>query len=366
MGIHSTLAQYPFLLGLLSFIVGAVLMPYIVSTAKKNKLIARPNTRTSHKGNVPNIGGLAIFFAFIITYFLFSMYNLDFKEKFIVVGMCVIWLVGFYDDMAEFSSNTKFVGELFVGLLLIVGAGVRFTHLHGFLGVGEMADWGSYLLSFFVYLFIINAINLIDGVDGLAAGLGIVICMTFSVYFQWAGAIPLSMMAYALVGSLVIFFIYNVFGGKKKIFMGDSGSLLIGYIIYIFVVKFCEMNAYDELGSSTFLLMKAAPVFALCVLAVPLSDVIRVVITRLKQGKSPFKADKNHVHHLLLSCKFSHKQVTFLLMGVNVGFIVLGWLIRNLKIEVAFLIFLIIVCVLFFSLWRAVDYHAGHHVDRKN
>jgi UDP-N-acetylmuramyl pentapeptide phosphotransferase/UDP-N-acetylglucosamine-1-phosphate transferase len=347
-------------------------MPYIVSTAKKNSLIARTNARTSHKGDIPNIGGLAIFFAFMITYFLFSMYALEFKDKFVIAGLCVIWLVGFYDDMAEFSSNTKFVGELLVGLLLIVGADVRLTHLQGFLGIGEMADWVSYLLSFFVYLFIINAINLIDGVDGLAAGLGMIICMTFGIYFQWAEDIPLSMMAYALLGSLLIFFIYNVFGASKKIFMGDSGSLLIGYIVYIFVVKFCEMNAYDELGSSIFLLMKAAPVFAFCVLARPLSDVVRVVVTRLRQGKSPFKADKNHVHHLLLSCQLSHKQVTVILMGVNVGLIVLGWLIRNLQIDLAFLIVLGTVCILFFILWRCVNYvtnrrhHRHHRHHRRN
>ncbi|GHT04723.1 undecaprenyl-phosphate alpha-N-acetylglucosaminyl 1-phosphate transferase [Bacteroidia bacterium] len=360
MGIHSTLAQYPFLLGLLSFIVGAILMPYIVSTAKKHNLIARTNTRTSHQGAVPNIGGLAIFFSFMIAYFLFSMYNLDFKEKFIIVGLCVMWLVGFYDDMAEFSSKTKLVGELLVGVLLIVGANVRFTHFHDFWGVGEISDWVSYFFSFFIFIFIINAINLIDGVDGLAAGLGMVICMTFAVYFQWAETIPLSMMAYTLVGALAIFFLYNVYGGKKKIFMGDSGSLLLGYIIYIFVVKFCEMNAYDELGSSTFLLMKSAPVFALCLLAIPLCDVVRVVMTRLKQGKSPFKADKKHVHHLLLSCQLSHKQVTFLLMGVNVGFVILGWSLRKLKIGVALSIFTIIVCVAFFILCHQVNCRARH------
>jgi UDP-N-acetylmuramyl pentapeptide phosphotransferase/UDP-N-acetylglucosamine-1-phosphate transferase len=229
--------------------------------------------------------------------------------------------------------------------------------LHGLLGIGELSAWISYPLSFFIYLLVINALNLVDGVDGLASGLGILICAFFGIYFQMINEIPLSLMGYAMIGALLIFFIYNVFGNSSKIFMGDSGSLVLGYIIYLFVVRFCEINVYKTEGMNPEYIMRSAPVVAICVLAIPLIDTLRVMISRMKKGRSPFTADKNHVHHLLLSIGLKHKEVTFVLLFVNLVFIGLGLLLRNFNIGFGILIAVAFAASLTVLLWRIVGKH---------
>ncbi len=332
-------------------------MPYILQMAKKKELIVKPNKRTAHEGGIPNIGGINIFSSFILSYLLFSTEEINFSHRIILAGMYFILLVGFFDDMVELVPRKKFMGELIAGFLLIVVADIRLTHLHGFLGIEHIHDVISYPLSFFVFLLIINGLNLIDGVDGLASGLGILICAFFGVYFQLIGITYLSLMAYALIGALLIFFIYNVFGHKKKIFMGDSGALVLGYTVFMFVVEFCEVNACNTGVINPALVMNAAPVVAIAVLAVPLIDTLRVMITRIKKGKSPFEADKNHVHHLLLSIGLKHREVTFVLLIVNLLFIGLGILLRNVRMDIGILIVIVFSTALIITLWRVVEYN---------
>ena len=366
------LRAFPFLFILFSFVIGQILMPYVVSMAKKKNLIVRPNRRTSHEGGIPNIGGINIFSSFIIPYLLFCTGTMDFYDRTVIAGMYTMLLIGFFDDMVELSALKKLLGEAIVGLIVIVISGKHLTSMFGLFGVNEISAWVSYPLSLFVFLLIVNALNLVDGVDGLASGLGILCCLFFGVYFQLAAGdvhhldiyqlasnqlryIQLSMMAYALVGALLIFFIYNVFGNKSKIFMGDSGALVLGFVIYLFVVEFCKISEGATPNVSPYLLMKAAPIVAICVLAIPLIDTVRVMTTRIKKGNSPFKADRNHVHHLLLSTGLKHRQVTFILLGVNLFFIVLGLFIRNFQIEIAAIIVIVCATVLTLILWRIVD-----------
>ena len=354
-GLVELFSSYPFLLGLVSFLVGYFFMPYVIQMAKKKELIVKPNKRTSHSGGIPNIGGINIFSSFIISYLLFSTEKIDFQSRVIIAGMYFVLLIGFFDDAIELPPLKKLLGELFAGVLIIVIAGVRLTHFHGFLGIGEISDWVSYPLSFFIYLLVINSLNLIDGVDGLASGLGILICAFFGIYFQLINAISLSMMSYSLIGALLIFFIYNVFGNNSKIFMGDSGSLVLGYVVYLFIVRFCEFNVHRIEEMNPEYVMRSAPVVAICVLAIPLIDTLRVMITRMKKGKSPFTADRNHVHHLLLNAGLKHKEVTLVLLLVNLVFIGLGILLRNFNIEFGILIAVALAAFLTVLLWRIVD-----------
>jgi UDP-N-acetylmuramyl pentapeptide phosphotransferase/UDP-N-acetylglucosamine-1-phosphate transferase len=347
------ITSFPFLIGVFSFLIGKLTMPYVLQMAKKKELIVKPNQRTSHEGGIPNIGGINIFTSFFISYMLFSAgYHLFFYQKVVFAGMFFMLLVGFYDDIIELEPRKKLIGELIAGFLLIIVADIRITNFQGFFGINTISDWISYPLSFFVYLLIINALNLIDGVDGLASGIGVIICTFFGVYFQLIGETSLSMMSYALIGALLIFFFYNVFGNQSKIFMGDSGALVLGYMVYMFVAYFCRINAEEASLINPVFVMKSAPVVAICVLAVPLIDTVRVMITRIKQGRSPFEADRNHVHHLLLSTGLRHREVTLVLLIVNLLFIMLGLSVRNLRIEIAALIVIAVACFFIFVLWR--------------
>ncbi len=286
--------------------------------------------------------------------------------------------------MIDISPKNKFMGEFISAFIIVVMANIRLTHFHGLFGISEIDPghiWLSYLASAFLFVLLTNSINLIDGVDGLATGMGILISLFFGIYFQCAGEYELtqshmmtassltnlSIMAYTLIGALAIFFIYNVFGGssknrkrkmfRRKIFMGDSGSLLLGAIIYVFVISFCQYNVSNiSVRDTNTFFINASPAVALCALAVPLFDTLRVMITRIKKGNSPFKADKNHAHHLLLSLGMKHWQVTLTLISVDATFILLGVLGKDLhNWELGGLAILLGIAYTF-TLWRILDY----------
>ncbi|MDP4239818.1 MAG: MraY family glycosyltransferase [Bacteroidota bacterium] len=324
----------------------------VIDIAKKRNFVVKPNKRTSHEGVIPNIGGINIFISFLSTVFLFS-YGIISELQFTIVGVFIILIVGFVDDLIAIKPTWKLLGELLSAFFLIVVSDVRLSHLHGFLGIYELSIGWSYLLSFFVFVAIINALNLIDGVDGLASGLGILYCLFFAIYFNLTANINMAVSAFAMAGSLFVFFLYNVFGGKRKIFMGDSGSLLLGYMITLYVFEFCEMNAYKCIAEP--FQMSAAPAVAICVLFVPLFDTVRVMLTRLKKGVSPFRPDKNHIHHLLLKTGLKHRQVTFVLLLVSFFFIVLGIIGRQWNIGILIFIAFSIATLLTVLLWRKVN-----------
>jgi len=349
--------EYPAFAVFFSFILGLCFMPVVIDIAKKRNFVVKPNKRTSHHGAIPNIGGINIFISFFFTVFLFS-YSIISELQFTIIGVFVILIIGFIDDLIEIKHYWKLLGELVSAFFLIVVSDIRLSHLHGFLGVNELPLWSSYIISFFVFIVIINALNLIDGIDGLASGLGILYSLFFAIYFRLTAiydpsTINLSISAFAMAGSLTVFFIYNVFGGKRKIFMGDSGSLLLGYMITLYVFKFCDVNAYNLVPVE--FKMSAAPAVAICVLSVPLFDTLRVMVTRIKNGVSPFHPDKNHIHHLLLKTGLSHSQVTFVLLIISLLFIGLGLVGRNWSISILVSIAFILACLLTFILWRIVD-----------
>ena len=328
-------------------------MPVVLDIARKHNFVVKPNKRTSHEGAIPNIGGINIFVSFFITVFLFS-FGIFCQLQFFTFGVFIILIVGFVDDLIDLKVSWKLIGELASAFFLIVLSDIRLTNLHGFMGVFEIPDWQSYLLSFFVFIVIINALNLIDGIDGLASGLGIIYSLFFAIYFMLTGNSNLAISAFAMVGSLAVFFIYNVFGKKSKIFMGDSGSLLLGYMITLYVFEFCEMNVYQRVPLNYYI--SAAPALAICVLSVPLFDTLRVMLTRIKKGVSPFHPDKNHIHHLLLKTGLKHRQVTFVLIVVTMLFIALGILGNNWEIGFLVLTAFVLASILTYILWRIVDY----------
>ena len=343
---------HSYLIGFISFLLGLIGMPFIVRIAKAKGFVVRPNKRTSHTGYVPNIGGLNICFSFMLTYLLFEYDQLN-QSQFFLIGLFAIMAVGFIDDVLVLTPTAKLLGETFAGIALVGFADLRITHLHGIFGITEIGIIPSYLLSMFILIAIINAINLIDGVDGLASGLGILYCLFFAVYFGLAGENAWSVLGICMVGALAVFFIYNVFGHREKIFMGDSGSLLLGYLITAFVFRFCEMNAYHEVPE--WLQMNAAPAVAICVLTVPIFDTIRVSMTRIKQHRSPFLPDKNHIHHLLLRTGLNHVQTTCVLLTVSLLFIAWAIIGRNWNFWVLLISDFAIATALTMVLWRVLN-----------
>lgn len=322
------LYNYPILIAIFSFAIGLICMPVVIKIAKVRHFVVKPNKRMSHKGEVPNIGGIDIFMSFILAYLLFEYDQLQ-NSQYIFIGVFLILMTGFVDDLLVITPSWKMFGELLAGSFLILISNVRLTSLHGFCNIYGIPLVSSILLSFFVFIVIVNSLNLIDGVDGLASGLGMIYSLFFALYFHQIGEIHLSILAYCLIGSLAVFFIYNVFGrSKRKIFMGDSGSLLLGYMMTLFVFRFCEINASrPDLGICH---SQSAPSVMIALLAIPLFDTMRVMAARIRKHQSPFTADKNHLHHLLLRIGLPHVQVTCVLLCLTVGSIAIGWSLRNL------------------------------------
>ena len=350
--IQAFFLQHSYLIGLVSFALGLISMPLVIRMAKTKGFVVRPNKRMSHTGEIPNIGGLNICFSFMLTYLLFEYDQLN-QSQFFLIGLFAIMAVGFTDDVLVLTPVAKLLGEALAGIALIGFADLRITHLHGLFGITEIGVIPSYLISLFVLIAIINAVNLIDGIDGLASGLGILYCLFFAVYFGLVGDINWAVLAVCMIGSLAVFFIYNVFGHREKIFMGDSGSLLLGYLLTAFVFHFCEINAYTQVPEVFH--MSAAPAVAICVLTIPIFDTIRVSLTRIKQHRSPFKPDKNHIHHLLLRTGLNHIQTTCVLLSLSLLFIGLAVLGRNWNMWVLIFVDFGIATILTLVLWRIIN-----------
>ena len=350
--IQSFFIQHSYLIGLISFLLGLIGMPVVVRIAKAKGFVVRPNKRMSHEGDVPNIGGLNICFSFMLTYLLFEFDQMD-QSQFFLIGLFAIMAVGFIDDVLVLTPLAKLLGETLAGIALIGFADLRITHLHGLFGIMEISDPISYVLSLFILIAIINAINLIDGIDGLASGLGILYCLFFAIYFGLVGETSWSILGICMIGALAVFFIYNVFEHREKIFMGDSGSLLLGYLLTAFVFRFCEINAYHLVPEAYH--MNAAPAVAICVLTVPIFDTIRVSLTRIKQHRSPFQPDKNHIHHLLLRTGHNHNQTTCGMLSVSVVFIGLAIIGRNWNNWVLLITDFAVATALTLVLWRVIN-----------
>ena len=349
---HNFFIEHSYLIGLVSFALGFIAMPVVIRIAKAKGFVVRPNKRMSHTGEVPNIGGLDIYFSVMLSYLLFDYHQLA-NNQFFLIGIAAIMIIGFIDDILVLTPLTKLLGETLAGITLIGFGNLRITHLHGLFGINEISDPTSYILSLFILIAIINAINLIDGIDGLASGLGILYCLFFAFYFGLVGSTSWSILAICMVGSLAVFFLYNVFGRKEKIFMGDSGSLLLGYLLTAFVFRFCEQNAYHVVPEIYH--MNAAPAVAICVMTIPLFDTIRVSLTRIKQHRNPFKPDKNHIHHLLLRTGLNHLQTTCILLTVSLLFIGLAILCRNWNIWLLLVADFALATIMTLILWRVIN-----------
>jgi UDP-N-acetylmuramyl pentapeptide phosphotransferase/UDP-N-acetylglucosamine-1-phosphate transferase len=303
---------------LLAFFVVYISIPSIVTVANEKHLYDEPGRRKSHRHNVPNLGGVAIFAGLIIASGLFV--NITSSKEFmpVLVAIVVIFFIGIKDDILIIAPDKKLYGELVAAIIIVVMGNVRLTSLHGFLGVYEIDYIPSILLTGFVVVVLTNAFNLIDGIDGLASGIGMVVSLTFGAWFFLTGFYNYSILSAALFGSLGAFFCFNVFGHKNKIFMGDTGSLILGLIMSVLVIKFNEANITYK-GIYT---IASAPAVSFGILIIPLFDTIRVFTLRVLRGQSPFHPDKNHLHHRMLKLGFSHFRSTSLLSFVNILFII--------------------------------------------
>ena len=332
---------------LLSFISACLIsylsVPPIVTLAKAKMLCALPNGRTSHQGAVPTLGGIAIFAGFIISALLFSSYIVFPPLPFITAGCLIIFFSGLKDDIFIISPYSKIATQIFASATIIYFADIRITNFHGFLGINEISYIYSFLITIFVFIVIINSYNLIDGIDGLASVIGIVSSFAFGIWFFLTQHFQYAVLCFALAGSLVGFLRFNLSKKQYKIFMGDTGSLLVGFVIAVLVIQFNEFNLLT-IGKYK---IESAPAVSIAVLILPLYDTLRLMIVRVMRKQSPFKADRGHIHHKLLDLGYTHIQATIILSVFTIVFIFIAYQLQYIGILWLTLILFILATLLY-------------------
>ncbi len=317
----------------LSFLIslGIVLyaVPKVIRIAYSLKLLDYPNGRSAAKRAVPTLGGVAIFISFVLSTAIGLHGHLIKGLFYIFTALLLMFFTGLKDDILNISAFKKIIAQLVAVAILIFFADLRFTHLHGFLGIGEIGYATSVLLTAFAMVGFINAFNLIDGIDGLASGLGLLSSVVFGSWFFISGHFDYAVLSFSLAGALAGFFYYNVYGRKYKIFMGDTGSLLLGTALSVLVIKFNELN----IDPSTPYAVKSSVAVSFAVLIYPVIDTIRVFMIRILCNKSPFIADKNHIHHRLLVIGLSHRETTYTIIAINTIIIVSVFAFQGIGIE---------------------------------
>lgn len=305
---------------LLSVIIGFAIVSYtipkIIFICREKKLFDVPNERSASRVITPSLGGVAIFAGFFISLIITLTY-LDIQPiTCLLLGTLVMFLTGLKDDLIGLSPRKKLIFQILTALYLIFLGGVSITNLHGILGFYEINTVFGSLLSLLLIVGIINAYNLIDGIDGLAAGVGILISIVFGALFTLAGHGEYAIVAFSLTGSLIAFFFFNVFGKENKIFMGDTGSLTLGIIFAFLTIKFINLPV---LGQQQ---LFGSPAVALAIMIIPIVDTIRVMTIRMAQKKSPFSPDMNHIHHHLLRLtNYNHLHASLIIIVSNLAFI---------------------------------------------
>jgi UDP-GlcNAc:undecaprenyl-phosphate GlcNAc-1-phosphate transferase len=310
-----------FLIFLAAFLVVFICTPPLIRVSVwKNLLDVPGDLRKLHTKSIPTMGGVMIFAGTIFSFMLLlpsiantlksdAEANLVISDSsYLIAALMVLFFIGIKDDIIGTAAIFKLLGHILVAMILVLMGNIRITGFHGLFGVYTIPYWGSVFLSIFTYVVIINAINFIDGIDGLAAGIGILGSLSFGIWFAFANSPVLAALAFALCGALTGFLIYNF--SPAKIFMGDSGSLVIGLILCVLGIKLIE---YDPAQLPSSVVGISRPLFVMGVLAYPLLDTLRIVIYRILKGMSPLAADRNHIHHALLDMKLNHRQVSLIL-----------------------------------------------------
>lgn len=329
----------------ISAVLTGLVIPQVLKVAFKKKLFDNPDFRKIHKGVVPRLGGFSYFPSLLCSFLLIAgcliiyypdlfaqrSFTADLGQILVMfASVSILYLIGLKDDMVEVKYYGKFTAQGLAAFLTVL-SGACIFNLWGLFGVNVLSPIVAALLTFILILGIINAMNLIDGIDGLASGIGIISLLMYGILFLSSGNFLMSLLAWSLAASVGVFFFFNFFGNdknKKKIFMGDVGSLTMGMVIAFLAVEMTSVNPVDILGFNPL-------VVALSPLIIPILDSCRVFIYRISQKRSPFLPDKSHIHHKLISFGLSPHQTLFFILSFQIVLIIVNvWLSAILNINI--------------------------------
>ncbi len=331
----------------IAFSITYLSIPVIIFVANSKKLYDVPDARKIHDAPIPSLGGLGIFAGFVMASLTIIPFSAAADFQYFFAAFFVIFFLGLKDDILDISPIKKFIGQVLAAFLIIYKGNIQIQSMHGFMGLDQLPPMFSLIFTYLTIIVIINSFNLIDGVDGLAGSLALMAATIFGAYFYMVDMLPYAILSFATAGSLVAFLIFNF--QPAKIFMGDTGSLLLGLINAILVIKFINVANLPD----TPMPIQAGPAMGFAILMIPLLDTLRVFGIRIAHRRSPFSPDRNHIHHILLDRGLSHRTITFSLVGANLVFIIAVYMLRSIDctwlILGIFIIFFTAIAMLYYG-----------------
>jgi len=327
---------------MLSFVVSLAVvllgMPSLIRLAIQKNLLDEPSEdRKIHTRSIPRLGGVLVFIGTLVTTTLLVNPEGDTAVAFLrlAAASTILFFLGLKDDLSQLNPMKKIAAQMAVGAILIFGGGFMVTDFSGLFGIGALSSWIAIPFSLFVYIVVVNAVNLIDGIDTLAGGYGLLVAISCGLWFLLTGQPDFTILCLALAGSLAGFILFNI--TPARIFLGDSGSLILGMFIYVMATSIISTPAEQIPAMWSH---RSMPVLAMTMLSYPLVDTLRVFTLRLLDGRSPFSADRNHLHHRLLRLGLSHLQAALIIHAYTAGMVSLGFILPEMEPTRAFFILL--------------------------
>ena len=326
----------PFFIAL--FLVGWI-HPKLVKIALLKNIVDNPDARKLQRTPVPVLGGVAVFFGVVIAIGCMSAVVDCSGLPVVIMAMMAMLYTGTMDDILNLSPSLRLLIEIVVVLLLVFVGGYCINDFHGLWGIGPISSWYAVPLTVFATVGIINAINLVDGVNGLSSGYCIMACTIFGILFHLAGEEAMTILAVVSVGALIPFFLHNVFGKTSKMFIGDGGTLVMGTVMSVFVIAILQSGSR--------------------VLSVPVFDTLRVMSTRMLKGSSPFRPDKTHLHHMFIDMGCSHVATTLAILGLNTAVVLCWWAFEAAGFSIAVQLYAVVGMSLLatFGLYHFMQWH---------
>ncbi len=322
-----------------AFIVTLITIPPIISLIKKHSLYDMPNARKEHAAPIPTMGGIAIIAGMMTALFLWFPFSKAIPQISFFFSIAVLFALGIMDDLQDLSAKYKFIVQAGLAALIAL-SGIRITSFDGLFGIHELPLMAQYTFTFLAIVGITNAFNLIDGIDGLAGGIGFMSLVIVGMFLTMSGDVNTALIAFALAGGILAFMYFNL--NPARIFMGDTGSLVLGFVVAVLCIRLMQVNVFSPNP-----VLPHAPVFVLGIVLIPVFDTLRVFATRIWKGKSPFSADKTHIHHLLTNQGFSHGLASKLICFIH-GFVLIeAYWLRELRQE---LVLVILVAFMFLTI----------------
>ncbi|MCW3123624.1 MAG: undecaprenyl/decaprenyl-phosphate alpha-N-acetylglucosaminyl 1-phosphate transferase [Flavipsychrobacter sp.] len=345
-----------YILYLVALVASAAISMYAVRKVmfimKRRGIFDTPdNTRKIHGEEIPTLGGIGIFIGYMVVTTFFMYFGVG-AWHYVVASSILLFFTGIYDDLANMRPSKKLLVQLLAAAITIYFADIRITSLYGMFGINDLPYWVSIAISVIACTLFINAFNFIDGIDGLACGLTILYISMLGGLFASMSAVGMSGIAFGLIGAAIGLLYYNV--APAKIYMGDTGSMFLGFTIFVLCISF--INTYGHDGSTIVSVVhsaQGAATIVLSVLFLPVYDALRVFLLRASKGTSPLHADRLHLHYYLLDAGFSHSRSVMIIMLTNVAIIALAWLMQEVNLLITLLAMTFIASLVLFAIYRS-------------